>query len=145
MASQIKPIITLRTATTADIDAIIAFIGPFVESGKLLDRTYDEIETWLPTFFIAEAEGRIVGCAALEIYSRKLAEIRSLAVSPDVQGMGVGRMLVDACVRVARERNVLETMVVTSSDEFFLACGFHFTLPGEKKALFISTREDNQP
>ena len=145
MASQIKSTITLRTAATTDIDAIIAFIRPFVESGKLLDRTYDEIETWLPSFFIAEAEGHIVGCAALEIYSRKLAEIRSLAVSPDVQGMGVGRMLVQACVDLARERNILETMVVTSSDEFFRACGFDFTLPGEKKALFIQTQDRDNP
>lgn len=145
MASQIKPTITLRTANQTDIDAIIAFIKPFVESGKLLDRTYDEIENWLPSFYIAEADGRIVGCAALEIYSRKLAEIRSLAVSPDVQGMGVGKMLVQACVDLARARNILETMVVTSSDEFFRACGFDFTLPGEKKALFIQTREDDKP
>jgi amino-acid N-acetyltransferase len=32
-------------------------------------------------------------------------------------------------------------MVVTSSDDFFVSCGFDFTLPGEKKALFIQTRK----
>ena len=79
--------------------------------------------------------------AALEIYSKKLAEIRSLAVLPEFQGRGVGKQLVQACVDRARERNILEVMAVTSSEDFFRACGFDFTLPGEKKALFYQTRE----
>jgi len=31
---------------------------------------------------------------------------------------------------------------VTSSEEFFQTCGFDFTLPGEKKALFLQTRAE---
>jgi amino-acid N-acetyltransferase len=56
--------------------------------------------------------------------------------------MGVGRHLVDACVARARDLQILEVMAITSSEAFFLACGFDFTLPGEKKALFIQTREE---
>ena len=143
MATQdhLKPAITLRTATPADIEALIAFIEPFVESGELLRRTYDEIAEWLPTFFVAESESEIVRCAALEIYSRKLAEIRSLAVSPRVQGMGVGKLLVSACVEVARQREILEVMAITANEDFFKAVGFDFTLARVKKALFIQTRE----
>ncbi len=141
MADQTPPNVILRTATPDDIEAIIAFVEPFVESGTLLRRTYGEVEEWLPNFFITEVNGEIVGCAALEIYSRKLAEIRSLAVSPKVQGMGIGKMLVNACVELARQRNILEVMVVTSNEQFFRAVGFDFTLPGEKKALFIQTRD----
>lgn len=133
----------VRRATEADAPAIEAFIEPFVDDGKLLPRTYDELNELLPSFFIAELDGQIVGCAALEIYSRKLAEIRSLAVSPAVQGKGIGRLLVEACIQLAREKNVLEVMAITSSEDFFKACGFDFTLPGEKKALFYQTR-DNQ-
>lgn len=136
--------VTLRVAERADIEAISRFIEPFVKEGWLLERTFDEIEQWLPNFFIAESDGEIVGCAALEVYSRKLAEIRSLAVSPKVRGMGVGRMLVQACVDLARRLNVLEVMAITSSEEFFKACGFDFTLPGEKKALFIQTRDQTR-
>jgi hypothetical protein len=32
-------------------------------------------------------------------------------------------------------------MAITSADDFFHRCGFDFTLPGEKKALFLQTRE----
>ena len=131
----------IRRATDADLPAIEAFIEPFVDDGKLLPRTFDELSELLPSFFIAEADGQIVGCAALEIYSRKLAEIRSLAVSPAMQGRGVGKLLVEACIELAREKNVLEVMAITSSDGFFISCGFDFTLPGEKKALFYQTRD----
>ena len=44
-------------------------------------------------------------------------------------------------VELAREKNILEVMAITSSDGFFKSCGFDFTLPGEKKALFFQTRD----
>ena len=134
--------VIIRSAAEADIPAIADLIKPFVEEGSLLERTYDEFEELLPNFFVAVDEnGVLVGCAALEIYSRKLAEIRSLAVSPEAQGQGVGRKLVDACVERAHERNVLEVMAITASDAFFQSCGFDYTLPSLKRAVFLQTRD----
>ena len=141
MATQILTNLIIRTATETDLLALEAFIKPFVDDRKLLPRTYDELNELMANFFVAELNGRIVGCAALEIYSWKLAEVRSLAVSSETQGMGVGKRLVQACVERAQERNILEVMAITSSDGFFMSCGFDYTLPGEKKALFIQTRE----
>ena len=141
MAGDDQTGITIRGAVPADTEAIGACIEPFVERGKLLPRTMAELEILLPDCFVAELEGRIVGCAALEIYSRKLADLRSLVVAPELQGKGIGKRLVHACIERAREKNVLEVMAITSSEEFFRSCGFDFTLPGEKKALFIQTRE----
>jgi amino-acid N-acetyltransferase len=131
----------IRPASQQDLVAIETFILPFVADGKLLPRTISELGQLLKTLFVAERDGQIVGCAALEIYSPKLAEIRSLAVSPAVQGSGVGKLLVNACLELAKQHNILEVMAITSSDAFFLACGFDFTLPGEKKALFYQTRD----
>ncbi len=140
---KINPSITIRTAQADDLDRLSDFIKPFVDYGKLLPRTFDELEEWLPNYFIAhDDKGAIVGCAALEVYSKKLAEIRSLAVSPDARGLGIGKALVEACVQLARDKKVYEVMAVTSADTFFINCGFDFTLPGEKKALFIQTRDD---
>jgi N-acetylglutamate synthase-like GNAT family acetyltransferase len=133
--------ITVRPACPADKAALSECIEQFIQRGKLLPRTADELESLLANCFVAELEGRVVGCAALEIYSKKLAEIRSLAVLPEVQRRGVGRQLVAACIDRAKEKNILEVMAITSSEEFFKACGFDFTLPGEKKALFLQTRD----
>lgn len=136
-----KTDVMIRPALAADAPALAEFIHPFVEDGKLLPRTLTELNDLLPSFFVAEIEGRIVGCAALEVYSPKLAEIRSLAVSPTTQGLGIGKKLVSACVERAQNLRILEVMAITSADDFFMACGFDYTLPGEKRALFIQTRE----
>ncbi|MBS0262768.1 MAG: GNAT family N-acetyltransferase [Planctomycetes bacterium] len=135
-----KPSINVRPARGADIRALADLIAPFVEKRVLLPRTIDELALLLPNYFVADDGGRIVGCAALEIYSAKLAEVRSLVVLPEYQGHGVGKQLVAACVDRAREEEILEVMAITSSEDFFRSCGFDFTLPGEKKALFLQTR-----
>jgi N-acetylglutamate synthase-like GNAT family acetyltransferase len=132
-----QPDPTIRAAKPDDVPKILALITPFVSAGKLLARTVEELYDLVPTGFVAERGEIIVGFSALEIYSKKLAEIRSLAVSADQQKQGLGSQLVKACVDLATSRNILEVMVVTSSEAFFRDCGFDFTLPGEKKALFI--------
>ncbi len=137
--------VEVRPAQATDIPAIASLIRSYVEQGRLLPRTLEEFDELLPTMFVAEYDGRVVGCAALEIYSRKLAEVRSLAVAMDAQKMGIGRQLVLACIALAKDRHVLEVMAITSSDAFFMACGFNYTLPGEKRALFMQTRDALDP
>jgi amino-acid N-acetyltransferase len=132
----------VRAARLRDLRGVEEFIAPFVDAGRLLPRTTDELSSLLSTGFVAVVQRRIVGFAALEVYSKKLAELRSLAVADEWQGQGIGRRLVEACVNLAKERRVFEVMTITSTDQFFRRCGFDFTLPGEKKALFLQTRED---
>lgn len=134
--------VVIRPAQTADLETLSALIRDFVNEGKLLPRTLDELEELLDSFFVAELDGELLGCAALEIYNRKLAEIRSLAVSRRAQGHGVGRKLVLACVERAKERDIFEVMAISASDEFFRACGFDYTLPRLRKAYFLQTRDD---
>ncbi len=136
------PTVIVRSATNGDLNRIDIFLEDFVSAGRILPRTIDELELLIPTGFIAELSEQIVGFVALEIYSPKLAEIRSLCVRPIMQGQGVGKKLIHACIELARERNVFEVMAITSTDEFFLNCGFDFTLPGEKKALFMQMRDE---
>ena len=126
-----------------DLDAVAQFLAPFVADRRILPRTAEELSVLLRTGFVAVSGGRVVGFAALEIYSRKLAELRSLCVAPELQGQGIGRRLVKRCLALARERLVFEVMAITSRDQFFRACGFDFTLPGEKKALFLQTRDEH--
>ena len=143
MATQdLKPELVLRMARAEDVPAIRALIEPHVATGRLLQRATEEIEYLLPTFVIAELDGEVVGCAALEVYSSRLAEVRSLVVASQLRGKGVGRCLVETCVAMARERRILEVMAITSNEKFFHAVGFDFTLVNERKALFINTRDD---
>jgi len=126
---------------TEDLVELSDFIVPFVQSGELLPRTFDELEDLLETSFIARLDGGIVGCAALEIYNKKLCELRSLAVDPAAQGLGIGKKLVEACVALAEREGVYEIMAISVAEDFFRSCGFDFTLPNLKKAFFLQTRD----
>ncbi len=134
--------IRIRPASIDDRDAALTLIERFVSQGKILSRTLDELEHVLANGYVALSDNRVVGFVTLEVYSQKLAEIRSLVVDDALQGRGIGRRLVETCVQQARERGVLEVMAVSSSEAFFRTCGFDFTLPGEKKAFFLQTRTD---
>lgn len=135
--------VIVRPAQTGDLPGIDALIAPYVEEKRLLPRTPDELEELIGKGYVAIVDGEVVGFAALDVYSAKLAEIRSLAVAPHMQRHGIGKRLVDACVNRARDRGIFEVMAITSSELFFRNCGFDFTLPGEKKALFLQTRDEH--
>lgn len=89
-----------------------------------------------PSFFVAEDGGRIVGCCALQVYSKRMAEVRSLAVHPDFQDRGVASKLVQCCTRRARERGIREVFAVTSATAFFERLGFS-TFRRERTAMFL--------
>ncbi|MBC8353204.1 MAG: GNAT family N-acetyltransferase [Planctomycetes bacterium] len=131
--------VNVRAVDPADQAEVLALLKPFVDQKKLLRRTIDELDSLLPNGFVAVSSGRIVGFATLEVYSRKLAEVRALVVADSQQGKGVGRLLVDACLQRARDQDIMEVMAISSAESFFLSCGFGFTLPDEKKAFFLQT------
>ena len=92
----------------------------------------------------AAGSNRLVGFAAVEIYSRKLGEIQSLAVADGYQGNGIGSALVKACVDRARDKGILEVMAISASEEFLRKLGFDYSLPDQKRALFcqLHSREE---
>ncbi len=113
------------------------FLSPFMDGHLLLQRASLELELLLKHAFKATQNGTIVAFCALEIYSKKLAEIQCLAVAPEFRRKGLGGQLVKRCVERARDEKVKELMAISSSDEMFMACGFDYSLPHQKRALFI--------
>lgn len=124
----------LRKAKVGDIPAIQTLIHENLD--KLLPRETREIEDLIAFFYVVEEDdGQVVGCCCLEVYSPKIAEIRSVAVRSDRRERGYGSDLVHAAVADARQQNIREIMVVTSSLPFFQQLGFSQCL-NEKYALF---------
>ena len=93
----------------------------------------------ISSFLVATAHKEIVGCCALQIYSKRLAEVRSLVVHPDFQNRRVASRLVELCKQRARVRGVKELFAVTSETSFFVRAGFS-TFRREKIAMFFAVR-----
>lgn len=123
-SSQRVPGISIRSATFADVAEIVALIDLNVPSGELLPRTAEFVQLHADHFLVAEREGHVVGCVHLDEYAPSLAEVRSLAVAPDAQGLGVGMGLVDALERLARRRGYTTLFAVSNSGEFFRRRGY---------------------
>jgi len=114
----------IRRATERDAAAIRALIDLYVADGTLLPRSEEFIASQAPHFVVAVRGTRVIGCAHLDEYAPSLAELRSLAVAPDTQGMGVGRALVAAVEELARRRGYGTVFAVSNDEEFFRKYGF---------------------
>ena len=108
-----------------DIHAIIQlYVDPQAQEVTLLPRSIPELCENVRDFVVAEEDGRIVGCGALHLYGRHLAEIRSIAVLPESKGRGIGRKLVNALLHEAQRQSVTCVCLFTRTPEFFSRCGF---------------------
>ena len=111
--------IRIRMAEADDVDAMHALLLPYSEKNIVLPRTKDNVFQHLQEFVVAEFDGELVGVVALHVYQATLAEIRSLVVSDSHQGMGIGRLLVEGCEKVATELGVEKVFALTYVENFF--------------------------
>jgi amino-acid N-acetyltransferase len=122
--SDAPPRFAVRRATAADAADIVALIELNVPSGELLPRSPDFVQLHSDHFLVAERDGRVIGCVHLDEYAPSLAEVRSLAVAPEAQGLGAGAGLVDALEQLARVRGYTTVFAVSNSGEFFRRLGY---------------------
>jgi GNAT superfamily N-acetyltransferase len=79
--------------------------------------------------FVAQREGTIVGFAAVLTRPDGNAELDALFVEPAHWKRGVGRLLVEHCADVARERasRIMHVVGNPHAEGFYAACGFRKT------------------
>jgi len=116
--------INLRKARIGDVPQIHTLVNSFATRGEMLGRSRSELYEGLRDFFVVELDGAIIGCSALHINWEDLAEVRSLAVVPEGQGKGMGKMLVNACIEEARSLGIARIYALTYRPGFFEGVGF---------------------
>jgi amino-acid N-acetyltransferase len=113
-----------RKAKAADAAAINRLIAHYASQGLLLPRSPENVRAHISQFLVLEESGRVIGCVALEPYGPDLAEVRSLAVDPQIRGKGLGQRLVRCALARARRKKIARVFAVTHAPEFFGQQGF---------------------
>ncbi len=114
----------VRAARAADVRAIRSLVAPLVERRILLAKEAVSYYEALQEFVVVERDGLLVGCGALHVMWEDLAEVRTLAVGPDVRGQGVGHDVLEALMARARTLGITRLFTLTFEVEFFGRHGF---------------------
>ena len=111
-------------ARISDVVQMHQLINYFANKGEMLARSLSELYENIRDFFVVRQGERLIACAALHVSWADLAEIKSLAVVEDIQGQGIGRQLVEACLKEARELGIPTVFCLTYKPPFFEQFGF---------------------
>jgi amino-acid N-acetyltransferase len=113
----------IRRARTSDVPEIKRLVDTY--AGRiLLEKNLVTLYESVQEFWVAELDGRVVGCGALHVLWTDLGEVRTVAVHPEVRGRGIGHAIVDRLLEVARELQLERLFVLTFETDFFGHHGF---------------------
>ena len=121
----------IRKATLQDIPGILELVQDNL--GTLLPRSHQDYVELIDTTWVADDDGKIVGSAVLEVYSPKIAEIRSFVVHKDYRGQGVGKGLISTAVDAAQSSTATVVIMV-----IFISCSLLVSdLPSQAHPLVL--------
>lgn len=136
------PVEILRPATIEDVGGLLQLLEPLEEAGVLVRRSRELLEQEVDRFFVAEMDGRIIGCAALYPFAGERAgEMACLAVHPDFRDSGRGEALLKAVEAAAKAAKLKRLFVLTTrTAHWFIERGFAQAtpddLPAARKQLY---------
>ena len=117
--------VKVRAASLKDVDAIFDLLELYVAQGIVLRRSKEDIGFFIGNFTVAELDGKVCGCAALRDFGGDLLELRSVVIHPELQGKGLGKILVgEVIARLGQERRSWRLFTLTTTPAFFKTLGF---------------------
>ena len=129
--------VIVRPAVVADMIQVEPLITGFAEKGLMLHKSLVVLSRNFREFVVAlDTEGKLLGCAALRVYTPQLAELGSLAVAEEAHGLGVGRKLVAAVEFEAQRHGIGTVFALTLQEIFFHKQGYR-TVPKEMFPLKV--------
>jgi amino-acid N-acetyltransferase len=132
----------LRDATSDDVPGILQILEPLEQQGILVKRDREQLEREIGHFFVIEADGNILGCAALYPFmAERTAELAAVAVNPFYRDGGRGERLLAFGLARAKALGMKSIFVLsTRTTHWFIERGFVESdparLPERKQALY---------
>jgi len=135
----------IRQMTQTDIPSVLSVIRPFVEEGKLLPRTENQLSESLADFIVYEVDGGVHACSALHIYEDNQAEIAAVAVHNKFEHMGIGVKMINFLIEKAKKQQLKSVFILTTqAADVFEKLGFVpdqiSTLPEKRRAIWNPER-----
>ena len=117
----------LRKARIGDVKTLHRMINLSAGKGEMLPRSLMDIYNSLRDFIVYcddEDDLQIIGICAMNIIWENLAEVRSLYVTENYRGKGIGREMVEFCIAEAITLDLFRIFSLTYKREFFAKLGF---------------------
>ena len=115
----------IRKARIADASPILQLINRLALEQIMLPRSPASVLENIRDFVVAEVDDRFAGCGALHVCWSDMAEIRSIAVDPDLQGHGLGKRMAEVLIAEAEQLGLPRVFAFTYVPEFFSRLDFH--------------------
>ncbi len=137
-----QPYEELRPARIDDVGGILELLRPLEETGVLVRRSRERLETEIDRFFLLERDGMAIACAAIYCYhADHMAELACVAVHPEYRNRGRGDRLLERIENIARQRGIQRLFVLTTQTaHWFRERGFEPSglgdLPMERQSLY---------
>ncbi|MBC9953417.1 amino-acid N-acetyltransferase [Leucobacter sp. cx-42] len=117
--------VTIRQARTQDVRAMVALMEPLIARRILLGKDLVDLYAAVPEFLVAvDGDENVVGYGAVHVMWEQLGEVRTLGVSEEWLGKGIGHMLLDALQDRARALGLEQLFCLTFETTFFERHGF---------------------
>ena len=116
----------IRKARISDAPAINNLVNHFAAKGLMLPKQLVGVYEQIREFWVAlGSKNQLLGCGGLRLVWNDLAEVRSLAIAEEAQGMGIGRRLVEALISEAHDLGLGRLFALTYQVDFFEKLEFH--------------------
>ena len=114
----------IRSAKTADVKAIRELVDSYAAPGQMLAKETVTLYESVQEFIVAEEDGVIIGCGALHVLWEDLAEVRSVAITENLRGNGIGNQILERIIDRAHELGLSRIFCLTFETKFFGRHGF---------------------
>jgi len=132
-----KPNIVIQKPHVSDVEGILDLINDFAAKNLMLSRGPQYLYENIRDFIIAvdmnvpvgeDENGKVlhqlVACGSMYVLWKDIAEIRSLAIHPDYQHLGLGNKIVNHLKEEAQQLGIKRLFTFTLTEDFFKTLGF---------------------